>query len=956
MKLSKVIISFIFISCSLSLLANEFTPVVTQFNKKDYNAGNQNWSVTQDSQGVIYIGNNVGLLRFDGSAFSLFKLPNVQIIRAVFIDKSDRIYVGSFREFGYFEKDRFGLLVYTSLSKNLKNYKLENDEIWNILEFDGKILFQSFKSIFIYDGKSIEGKSYDETFLYLHPFKDQLFVHTLQNGFCRFEFTNKKFIRLENTPFESPVISLIQFNDNEAYIVTQSEGVFIFDGKKFRNFSDSSSDYLRNAGVNKAALTRDSLLVIGTILDGITALDKTGKKVWKLNTANNLQNNTVLGMFSDTENNLWVALDKGIAMVRLNKPIQFIQSFIPSIGSVYSLSFLPPDKLYLATNQGLYLGNFSLNSNSLTNIQIDTQIKGQVWSLNNFDNQLFCGNNEETQQIFPERKVLSISKGGMCITRGFIHGREVLVQGTYSDLCVYLKENNEWKFHGNIRGFLNPVKSITIDYQGRIWASHMHEGLYMIILKPDLITIDKIQEFESLDNKNPSIVYTYMLNNRVVFNDNSRFYVFDDIQNKILPFDELNKSLGKYARAYRICYQKPSTYWFIQNNEAALIELKDNQVNVLDRVQYSLFMNQTVDNSQNVIPVSDDIALFTLENGLAMYNLSKRKQSLNTIKRDIIMMEVQVVDKNSEEKMLLPINSTSENISFPSTKNRIRFKIGFPEYSHLNDLMFSYKLTGLNNNWSERTTSNIKEYSYLTPGKYTFSVQVLTNNGEVLATKDYSFRVRPPFYWNLFSKMMYLLVLLLIGYMVYNNLKRNFEQKKQRIQEEHENIRKKEIEKREMQIVALKAEKLESDLTLKSKELAMSTITIIRKNEVLINIKEELIELKKHLGNQYPNKYYDRMIKLMDQNISSDDDWQIFQTNFDRIHENFFRNLHTRYPELTSNDLRFCAYFRLNLTTKDIAHLMNISSKGVEVARYRIRKKINIPSEKNISEFLIEFK
>ena len=191
MELSKVIISFIFISCSLSLLANEFTPVVTQFNKKDYNAGNQNWSVTQDRQGVIYIGNNVGLLRFDGSAFSLFKLPNVQVIRAVFIDKSDRIYVGSFREFGFFEKDRFGLLVYTSLSKNQKNYKLENDEIWNILEFDGKILFQSFKSIFIYDGKSIEGKSYDETFLYLHPFKDQLFVHTLYNGFCRFEFTNK---------------------------------------------------------------------------------------------------------------------------------------------------------------------------------------------------------------------------------------------------------------------------------------------------------------------------------------------------------------------------------------------------------------------------------------------------------------------------------------------------------------------------------------------------------------------------------------------------------------------------------------------------------------------------------------------------------------------------------------------------------------------------------------------
>ncbi|MGC3977481.1 MAG: LuxR C-terminal-related transcriptional regulator [Paludibacteraceae bacterium] len=100
---------------------------------------------------------------------------------------------------------------------------------------------------------------------------------------------------------------------------------------------------------------------------------------------------------------------------------------------------------------------------------------------------------------------------------------------------------------------------------------------------------------------------------------------------------------------------------------------------------------------------------------------------------------------------------------------------------------------------------------------------------------------------------------------------------------------------------------------------------------------------------------YDKLIRLLDENISSEDDWAIFQTNFDRIHENFFRNLHQKYPELTSNDLRFCAYLRLNLSTKDIAHLMNISPKGVEVGRYRIRKKIGIPSTKSLTEFMIEF-
>lgn len=957
MNYSKIIIWLTLSFCTLQIAANEFTPIVNQYNKKVYAADNQNWAVAQDSRGIMYFGNNAGLLQFDGSNFSLYKLPGKQIVRSLYIDKNDRIYVGSFREFGYFEKNQFGQFNYTSLSNLLEKHMLQNDEIWKIMEFQGKILFQSFKSIFMFDGENIDGKSFDEAFLYFQPFNNQLYVHVIQNGFSRFDLMNKSFSKVPDVPFKSAVISVVPFNAYNAYVVTQSDGVFIFNGKNFRKFIDGNLDYLGNANINKAVLTHDSLLVIGTILNGAVAFDKNAKKIWTINTTNNLQNNTVLDMLTDKENNLWLALDKGVSMVRLNKPIRFIQSFIPSIGSVYSLNLLPHNRLYLATNQGLYSGVFSPVSNSLANLQVDSQIKGQVWTLNKIDNQLFCGNNEETYQIYPERKVVALAKGGMCMEKGIIHGREVIVQGTYSDLCVYFKENGEWKFHNTIKGFLNPIRTIAIDYQGRIWASHLHQGLFMIKLKPDFSTIDKIMEIKSLDNKSPTIIYTYTINNRVVFSDNNQFYVYDDIKNSIVPFEELNKSLGKFSRAYSICYQKPSMYWFIMNDEAALVELQDNNVKIIDRVQYSLFQNQTVDNFQKIIPVSDNQALFTLENGLALYEINGKENSNANIKRDILLMEVKVTDKKSEEKMFLPVNSSNDNtISFPYTKNRIKFNVAFPLYYHLNDIMFSYKLTGLNNNWSEKTTNNIKEYSYLRPGKYTFSVQALTNRNEVLATKDYSFQVSAPFYWNTFSKILYFVLLMITAYTVYFYVKRNFEIKKQKIQEEQKSIRKKEIEKREQEIVALKAEKLETELNLKSKELAMSTMNIIRKNEVLTKVKDELTELKKHLGKQYPNKYYDKMIRLLDQNISSDDDWDIFQKNFDLIHENFFRNLHIKYPELTSNDMRYCAFFRLNLSTKDIAHLMNVSGKGVEVARYRIRKKINIPSEKNISEFMIEFK
>jgi len=195
---------------------------------------------------------------------------------------------------------------------------------------------------------------------------------------------------------------------------------------------------------------------------------------------------------------------------------------------------------------------------------------------------------------------------------------------------------------------------------------------------------------------------------------------------------------------------------------------------------------------------------------------------------------------------------------------------------------------------------------------------------------------------------------LIYGGIVY--LRYLFQVKKNKIRLEEEKVRNNEIEKREKQIIALKNEKLESELTLKSKELAGSTLTIINKKEMLANIKEEVMEQKKALGSQYPNKYYDKLIHLLDENLSSEEDWAIFESNFDRIHENFFRNLHIKYPELTSNDLRLCAYLRLNLSSKDMAHLLNISLKGVEVGRYRIRKKIGLLSTKSLSEFMIEFK
>ncbi|MDD3078743.1 MAG: triple tyrosine motif-containing protein [Paludibacter sp.] len=948
-----LIITLSFLS-AINIFAQEFTPVVKQFTKNDYAAANQNWSVGQTSDGIMYFGNNLGLLSFDGSEWTIIKMPQNKIVRSIYVDKNDRIYVGSFEEFGYYTKNEKGQLQYTSLSDKLKSYDMRNDEIWNILNFNGEIIFQSFTSYFTFNQQGeVTGYRCPFTFLFFNIFRNKIYSHTSQLGFSYLDRKMQTFKPVEAVDLKNPLIAILPYNKTKSVIVTKSAGLFFYDGKTLQPFTTNADTEIKRGEVNKAIVSKEGNIIIGTILNGVLSIDRNGRKLWHLNTSNVLQNNTILGMYCDSNNNLWLTLDKGIALVQLNSKIRYLSAFNPSIGAIYSVTNRN-NQVYIGTNQGLYRADLSTNNQNISNIRLEPAIKGQVWTINNFDDQILCGNNEETFELGTNQiNRISPVKGGICIKKGVIHGKEVLVQGTYTDLCIYKKVNGKWQFSNSVEGFVNPIRYLEIDYTGTIWASHLHQGLYAIRLTPDLKKVDQMTLYKSLDQKNEYNINVFSINNRVVFTDHTAFYTFDDIRKKIIPYTELNSQLGYFSHAYRVCHFKNNLYWFIRSGEAALAKVAPDNTKILDIVQYGLFMNQTVDDYQNIIPVNQDECIFTLENGLAIYNLNAENKYKKTY--NIKLKKVETLDAESKNIQFLTTNP-KDIPSTPFSHNNIIFYVYYPQYENLNSIGFRYKLEGLDKVWGEPTGISHKEYNYLQPGSYTLKVQVVTQSGQKVSELSYHFEVLPPFYLSLTAKVIYLILSILILFGIYLYIKYLFHVKKEKIHQEQEEIRRKEIEKREQQILALEKEKLESELARKSKEMAESTMTIIKKNEILVKIKEEVIAQKNILGSQYPNKYYDKLIKILDENLTSEDDWLIFRTNFDRIHENFFRNLHTKYPELTSNDLRFCAYLRLNLSSKDIAHLMNISLKGVEVGRYRIRKKIGLESTKSLTEFMIEFK
>ena len=140
----------------------------------------------------------------------------------------------------------------------------------------------------------------------------------------------------------------------------------------------------------------------------------------------------------------------------------------------------------------------------------------------------------------------------------------------------------------------------------------------------------------------------------------------------------------------------------------------------------------------------------------------------------------------------------------------------------------------------------------------------------------------------------------------------------------------------------------------KSKELATLTLNVLAKEKTIENLKDSIYS-KKRQGGITP-KDMDLLLKQLESTKGDTEFWEMYQKNFDLIHEHFFRNLRERYPQLTPSDLKFCGLLRLNLSTKDIAKFTNLTVRGVETARYRLRKKLALPEKVSLIEFLIDFK
>ncbi len=205
----------------------------------------------------------------------------------------------------------------------------------------------------------------------------------------------------------------------------------------------------------------------------------------------------------------------------------------------------------------------------------------------------------------------------------------------------------------------------------------------------------------------------------------------------------------------------------------------------------------------------------------------------------------------------------------------------------------------------------------------------------------------------IYTLILLIVLFYVIRYYYHLKLKKHQNDIHEKLHREKEEFLKQEAIASEQQIVKIKNEQLQADLPGKSRELANSAINIVYKNELLQKIREEMAHLIYSSGKHLSVYQLRRIQKVIDEGMNDERDWNIFERSFNEAHENFFKKLKADHPDLVPNDLKLCAYLRMNMSSKEMASLLNISLRGVEIRRYRLRKKLNLEHDKNLAEFLM---
>lgn len=930
-------------------------PEINNFQKIQYKAGLQNWDFRQDSRGVMYIANNEGMLSYDGSNWTLHPLPNKTIVRSLQIVAEDTIYVGGQGELGYFSPDRSGTLVYTSLIEKIPIKDRSFGDVWDIESHAKGIFFRCSNKLFEFRNSSIKVHAPHSEWAFLGLSQNKLFAQDFEKGLLSYE--KDQWLPVDSNDVISkkdPITGILGIGKDSFLITTLKNGIFELINNRIRpQLSKNNKLFIRNR-IYAATLINSRTIALGTSNDGVYIIDKLGEIIQHFSKKEGLQQSNVLSVFCDQQQNLWLGLDNGIDFIAYNSAIKHI-SPSQEDGPGYGIALFN-NQLYIGSSTGLYVAPLK-ETNDLSYVISDFKkienSEGQIWNLTVIDNRLFAGHHEGGFWVSNGKaNYFNRIAGNWNFIPLEIDGNKKLAIGNYQGIALIEQPVNSPTLVKNIPNFEESSRYMVADERGNLWVSHPYHGVYRVSKQTPVPTVIKYEK----DKGVPSLLnnHIFKLEEEIILATEKGILQYDYTTDQFMPYSQLSRTIGTKGIRY-IKKDKRGNYWFVQDKMVGVIDTKGNTLTYLPELS-----NKILSGFENILPINEENVFVSAERGIFHVNYKKYLENKRALK-----VEIRRVSVTGQTDSLLfggfgalaSKNTHTENLSIPNKWRTIRFGFAAILYGQESKLEYSYRLKGFDKNWSAWNSRTDKEYTNLLEGNYVFEVKARNNLGSESAISSFEFTVLPPWYRTSWAYALYIFLFAGLLIIMYQFQKIKFSKQQKRMEEENKRllyINELERNKAQSEIVALQNEKLESEINFKNSELASSTMHLVKKGELLAKIKEELAQVLKHVQDKTAVQEIKKVIKSVSDDDKIDQEWETFAKHFDKVHSDFVVTLKKTYPTLTANEVKLCIYLRMNLSSKEIAQLMNISVRGVEISRYRLRKKLAIPSSINLFDHLMQ--
>ena len=924
---------FLIFFISFSVNSQLLSPIQS-FSPDQYNAANQNWDITQSDENDIFFANNDGLLKYNGSRWTTYLSTNGSIVRSIKAVKN-RVYAASYEDFGYWEKDISGNHIYVSLV-NENELTVDNDEeFWNILYYDDWLIFQSFKRLIMYNDVSREIKTFEPSKNIFNSFiVEKRIYYTLSSGLYTIENGNEKLIsndtRLKNTTQYPHILNIFK-KDNSILIVTDKLEFYelLPNGNLIDLYSLSTNPLFSGISVFKTIRLKDGGFAIGTVGRGLMLIDKNGNLIKIIDKSQGIINNTILSLYEDSKNNLWLGLDNGISLINSESAFKIYNDSDGILGTVYASKFYK-GILYVGTNQGLFYKK-----------PLDTKFKlvpntsGQVWSLTIINDTLFCGHNNGSFVI--ERGFASKIENttGSWTFRKVSESSELILEGGYSGINVLTKKDDKWVVRNKIKGFDISSRFLEISKNGKIIVSHGYKGIYKLSLSPDFYNLKNvIMDSTVTIGGNASLA---KFGNEIYYNFSGGFYKYDELKDVFNRDIFLSNLSEKELINGIIINDNNNKLWLFSENYMHYVykDLMSNE-NKIKSIIFPEKLRKTV--FENISRIKNEEYIIGTNNGYILFDLEKYFLNSPSI-------QLERVEVSNRNELPFPV-TINEGLQLDYRTNNINFYFNSSNFQKFETVEYQHLLEGYMEQWSSFNEDSNITFSNLRFGDYNFKVRSKIGNTISDDIKSFEFSIERPWYGSNFMIANYALLLGVL-FFIFNNYYVNFYRKKEEkmIRINQSQLELKEIEKKQA-LMSIENEKLSQDIDGKNRELAISTMSMIKKNQFLSKIKSDLKEAES-------SSKISSVIKVIDRHLNKQDDWKFFEEAFNNADKDFLKKVKNYHPSLTNNDLRLCAYLRLNLSSKDIAPLLNISLSSVEIKRYRLRKKMNLSRNEGLTEHLL---